>query len=507
MNLPRLLRCVIRALALTIAVISLARAQTAAPASVAPHSVPLEFASDRFGVTVNGKPVTVFFAAMNIHFASFDFTGDADVRVEIKNADYNRQDGKTLIKPDDYWQGRAVVRPLSRDVQPKTDRRNVTFTLKRPGQYSIERPTNGGFEDEVLFLFANAPEKNAPLASDPNVLWLGPGVHYRNIDLSSGQTLYLAGGAVLFGCVNVWDAENVRLCGRGTIVYYGPQSRNVDTSWKHERYFHPLTTHAVKGLSVEGVTFVGRSRGWTIQMWQTFDATFDNIKIIAAFPENLNGDGMDWYGGGRATVRDSFFRVADDCFCIHPADASRALRTDRGGGGHLPGAQTVTPATSGEVSDITIERCVFWPTIANIFRAGWINQSLTSHGITLRDCDVIHISSHEWMGANDALFSVVSPNGQGNSRHSDYLFENIRCEEPAALLAVNWTQAQFRNIRFKDIQLTAGAAKGLLRANADGLSFENIRVADRPATSAQDLKLTLEGDIRNVIFSPEAPRR
>lgn len=37
---------------------------------------------------------------------------------------------------------------------------------------------------------------------------------------------------------------------------------NVDTSWKHERNFHPMTTHAVKELAVEGVTFVGRSRDW-----------------------------------------------------------------------------------------------------------------------------------------------------------------------------------------------------------------------------------------------------
>jgi hypothetical protein len=55
-------------------------------AQITPHSVPLEFTSDRYGLTVNGKPVTVFHAVMNIHFASFDFTGQADVRVTIDSA-------------------------------------------------------------------------------------------------------------------------------------------------------------------------------------------------------------------------------------------------------------------------------------------------------------------------------------------------------------------------------------------------------------------------------------
>lgn len=91
----------------------------------------------------------------------------------------------------------------------------------------------------------------------------------------------------------------------------------------HRKNWHPLTTHNVTGLKVEGVTFVGRSRVWTIQLWKTFHAACDNIKIITMFPSNLNGDGIDWYGGGRATVRDSFFRVADDCIALQSADVAR----------------------------------------------------------------------------------------------------------------------------------------------------------------------------------------
>jgi len=170
----------------------------AAEPQATPHPVPWEFASDRYGVTVNGKPVSVFLASMNLHFASLDFTGQAEIEVTINENDYNPSDDKTYLKPDEFWQGDAVVRPLSRGIRPKTDGRTVKFTVTQPGQYAVERPSTGHFEDEVLFLFANPPEKNIPPRDDAKVIWLGAGTHQRSVDLISGQTLYLAPGAVLY---------------------------------------------------------------------------------------------------------------------------------------------------------------------------------------------------------------------------------------------------------------------------------------------------------------------
>lgn len=213
---------------------------------------------------------------------------------------------------------------------------------------------------------------------------------------------------------------------------------------------------------------------------------------------------MDWYGGGGAVVRDSFFRVADDVFAVHGVDASIALRVDRGGGGHLPGApQKETPPIRGDFSSLTIERCVFWPTVANILRAGWDNQSLTTSGITIRDCDVIHsggLRISPWMGADCALFTIVIPRGCGVCEHRDYLFEDIRIEHPFALLGVNWPQATLRNFRFKNIQIAEDAGKSLLRGRADGIAIENVRVAGRSAENAADIKLSIEGDTKDIRF-------
>ena len=49
-----------------------------------------------------------------------------------------------------------------------------------------------------LLLFANPLETDTPKQGDPNVVYFGPGVHKpEKIALQSGQTLYLAGGALV----------------------------------------------------------------------------------------------------------------------------------------------------------------------------------------------------------------------------------------------------------------------------------------------------------------------
>ena len=53
----------------------------------------------------------------------------------------------------------------------------------------------------VLHLFTNPPEVDIPKRDDPDVFYFAPGVHdIEELELKSGQTLYLAGGAVVRPC-------------------------------------------------------------------------------------------------------------------------------------------------------------------------------------------------------------------------------------------------------------------------------------------------------------------
>lgn len=448
--------------------------------TVTPHPVPEEFASDYYQVTVNGQAVPVFHAGLNVYFASFDFTGNASVTVKsnFNSGSYSGQtSNKEAVKLDEkgYWRGEAVVRPLSKHVQPKLAGDAVDFTLADAGQYSVERAGTGHFKDDALFLFANRPDATTPTLTGPNVIHLKAGIHNRHVDLKSGQTLYLDPGAVLFGSVNAFDAQNVSILGRGTVLYYGPQSETHDDGWKSQKYWHPLTTRNVRGLTVRGVTFVGRSRTWSLQTHTTFDAVFDNIKILSVNPQNINGDGIDWYGGGRARVTNSLIRSMDDCFAFFTPGSSQDM-------------WATTKNSTGEVRDIHIENCVLWSTLANVFRIGFNGQALTTRNISMKNTDVIHMSKSEWY-APWALFCMVSPNSKGQARHSNYRFEGIRFEEPTALFGLQNPEAEFHHVVLKDITMVGDPVPSLIKSKTRDVTFDNVLLNGKLVAAEADLPL------------------
>jgi hypothetical protein len=458
--------------------------------SVSPHPVPEEFASDYYSVNVNGKDVPVFHAGLNVYFAGFDFTGPVSVSVSSKlaNDKYAGQtSNKTFADDGGYWRGSVQVKPLSKKITPVLEGKKVSFTLGSPGQYSVERAGTDDFKDDVLLIFANDPD-DKKFAESSNLIHLKAGIHQRHIDLKSGQTLHMDAGAVLFGSINVWDAKNVTISGRGTVVYYGPQSEDHDDGWKHQKNWHPLTTHNVQGLHVSGITFVGRSRSWSVQTHTTFDAVFDNIKIIAVNPQNINGDGIDWYGGGRTKVMNSFIRSMDDCFAFFTKDSCKDM-------------WATTMNTEGEVKDIYIENCVLWTTLANVFRIGFNGQALSTDQITMKNTDVIHVSKGEWY-APWSLFCMVSPNAKGKALHANYLIENVRFEESVALFGIQNPEASFSNIVLKDITMQ-GAGTSLVKGNVSGVIFNNVKVNGKTIASEAEIPLR-EGSlpVRNASYLP-----
>ena len=98
------------------------------------------------------------------------------------------------------------VRPASYGIQPKVKGKTISFTLNKPGQLTVE--VNG--THRALHLFANPPEEHAPDPKDPHVRYFGPGVHCPGIiRMESHQTVYIAGGAVVYGAIVAEKADNI----------------------------------------------------------------------------------------------------------------------------------------------------------------------------------------------------------------------------------------------------------------------------------------------------------
>jgi hypothetical protein len=145
----------------------------------------VEQLSSAYRVTVDGISVPVY-TAQSVHggdyaFTMFDFTGAVNVAVTART---------------ESGLSRVVIRPKSARIPSQTQGDTLTFTLDSPRKLSIEPHEI----NEPLLLFANRPENNPPKQGDPNVVYFGPGIHKpKRIVLKAGQTLYLAGGAVVKG--------------------------------------------------------------------------------------------------------------------------------------------------------------------------------------------------------------------------------------------------------------------------------------------------------------------
>ncbi len=165
-----------------------------------------------FTVRVNGQTVDVAHAAASYDYASFDGRGPFDV--EITAAEPGFWDKGVDIEP---W--RLGLRAERAEGQQKSQ--TIRFKLAGPAKLSISRPRDFLNHATMLFLFAGAPPPPAP--HGPNVYAFQAGIHYGSLNPKSGETYYLAPGSYFFGSLNLWHVENVKILGRGTIVYDGPQ--------------------------------------------------------------------------------------------------------------------------------------------------------------------------------------------------------------------------------------------------------------------------------------------
>jgi len=130
-------------------------------------------------------------------FVNFDMAGQVTVRIAAK---------RSLAM--------TVIRPQSSCAQLEHAEDNViTITLEGPQKLSIEPEGKKG----PLLLFANPMEQDRPQPDAQNVIYFGPGLHQPGaIRVRDGQTLYLAGGALVKGAIAA-KGSNLRICGRGIL--------------------------------------------------------------------------------------------------------------------------------------------------------------------------------------------------------------------------------------------------------------------------------------------------
>ena len=420
-----------------------------------------EMASTHFTVTIEGKTTPVMRAALNDYFLNFE----AGPKLEIS----------VTADKDDYWKKGVEVQPWRLGIRPTVSGRTITFTLDGPEKISISRPGDFLSQAEMLYLFANEREATVPLRPHPGLQYFPAGVYHQNLNAVSGGNIYLAPGAVVFGGLNIWGEDHVKVFGRGVIVYDGPQNPANDDGWMHKKNWHCITMDNAHDVTIEGITCVVRSRTWQIQMKGTQTVRFDNIKVIGANAGNANADGMDWLdGSGNTIVTNSFFRAADDVFSMQDS---------------WEGYGPVAFAVDGKpVTNVRVDTSVLSTSISNIVRAGWPGKSFRGGHFRMEDTDIIHGG----IGGCGIPFAVMEvwadPDGRG--KNGDYNFSDVRMDDWYSLVNIEQQPVEgVSDVTFQDIfgLEMPSSVPSVLKGHVHHVLFDNVVLGGTLATQNADI--------------------
>ena len=347
----------------------------------------------------------------------------------------------------------ARILPSSLQIAPRVDGHRVSITMSEPRALTLE--VNGDWVHS-LHILANPPEQEPPRKDDPDVIYFGPGVHeVTHLEVGSGKTLYVAGGAVVRGIIG--PDEPFGISSYSGLKTYSPtfhlRGQNITVRGRGIIDGSCCSTHArnlmlVQGsdIQLEGVVFRDSST-WNIPIRRSDRVTVRNVKILGY---RANSDGIDICNSRDVTVEDCFIRTLDDLIVV---------KTDR---------------DAGEARRIVARHCVLWNEVAHALSVGAeLRENVDD--VLFTDCDVIHDKGREW---------TLRVYHCDSARITNIRFENLRIEESPRLMSL-WIDKAFWT---RDEQ----------RGHIDGVAFRDIAA---PASSRIELKgFDAEHAIENVLF-------
>jgi hypothetical protein len=345
--------------------------------------------SSEYQVSVNGKSVPVYTAKEEFHdgiyfFTTFDFKSTANVVVSSTHDLSHVQ-----LLPSKY---KFAVK--------KYNAHKVSFKADKPFRLSFEH--NGRLRP--LLVFGNRPDKKVYAAGQPDVIYFGPGVHHAGrIVVRSGQTLYLADGAIVNG--SVWlQGDDITVCGKGILT---------GDDWKrfHGPGSYMFFAYKCRNLTLRDIT-ITNSWTWTCVLSGCDRVLIDNIKVCCS--NMINDDAVDICNSRNVSVKNCFLRAQDDIIAVKgiPQECMSQGDPDKQyaqfGTTQLPQSHVSHHASSAPISvceNISVENCELWTDKANIFRIGYECGATDMRNIIGRHLYVVHYSfdfrppEHYWCNA------------------------------------------------------------------------------------------------------------
>lgn len=350
----------------------------------------------------------------------------------------------------------VAIRPASRPIEASLEGDTARFHLDGPVKLSVEFD---GDRLHNLHLMVGALRDDPPEAGE-GVRIFGPGVHEPDEDgffhLRSGETVFLAPGAILNGGVVIDRAENVRLIGNGLI--YNSPGGGIRISYS-------------SNVTIDGPTVVNPVH-YSIACGQSRNIAVTDFR---AFSEGSWTDGIDLMACSDMRVDDVFLRNSDDTIAVY------AGRNEY----------------SGDVRNFTLTNAILWADIAHPIHIG-IHGSPGDRevieNLVFRNIDVLE---HD---ENDPVYQgVMAINAGDDNIVRNVLFEDIRVdriEEGIPFLfrvvfndtyshapGLGISNVTLRNVRFPSTDGRRPVVAGYSPdRTVQGIRLENVTVGGRPVS-------------------------
>lgn len=396
----------------------------------------------------------------------FDFEGRVRVEVEITGASALHN---------------VAVRPLDMQITPTVQGNVISFTLDYTGNYVVEYGLSATdvASNNAVHIFAN-PIETDPIEPDnvpEKTVYVGPGVYMASaLPVSEDDTtVYLAGGAVVYGQIRTANVKNLTIRGRGILA------GDLFDRTKSSEFTLPIELQNCKNVTIKDVTILDPA-GWAVTLYCCEDVTIDNLKIITARP---NGDGISVQSCKNVMVTGGFVRTWDDSLVVKNVD-------------------------NFSTSKVTFDGVYVWTDLAQSMEVGYETYGAEMKDITFKNITVLH-NFHK---------AAMSIHNADQAQISNITYENITIEDAQMLgdnqndgendflidltIAYNteWTQSgglrgSIKNVTFNNIKVLQMADTVRCRAygegatsNIDGVAISNVQIGDKKITSLDELKLT-----------------
>jgi len=393
----------------------------------------------------------------------------------------------------------VAVRPTARGIKPQVEGNRIRFHLDAPQQLTVE--VNGWHK--ALHVFANPP---AVAAVDPNaagVRYFGPGIHRPGrMTLQSNETVYLACGAVVYGCIEATDATNIKILGPGILDsselerYFGL----TDESKYLDNFGGCIHLVRCANVTIDG-PILRDPPLWCLSAFNCSEIQIAHTKLIGLW--RYNADGIDLCNSRNATVRDCFVRSFDDSLVVKGLSYYKDV----------------------PISNILFERCVVWNDWGRALEIGAETATPELSQVTFRDCDVVRtaeiamdVQHGDRAAVHDVTFERIrfevddvnyAPQIQ-NGRDATYTGQTGFCPRALVLVILRgaWSSDQergtMRDIVVRDCSITGKPLPGSSLSGFDethdvkGVTISNLQINGKVVKTVEEAAITVGPFVSDV---------